>query len=177
MSASQLSPVNKILTTLAAVLSLAKRYKLIKSNLVDNVERLNLSSEADNEAVTPDKVYNKEELKKLIEATEPGTLERVIVMFRDRGLAGVNALKPFHRKQIRQVLDAAIEKAQIKRLTPRRLRHTFCSLLIADRIPVTEVPHYAGHKDPSVTLKVYAHFVPRETAAIHNLAESILQAQ
>ena len=244
--------VNKVLTTLAAVMSLAKRYKLVKSNPVDDVERLNVSSEEDNEAVTPDKVYTKEELKKLIEATEPGTLERVIVMFpaltgirvgeltgatweaidlkagkfevklnlqdndkgkekilkapksksgrrviplskgliqelrlwklkcpqSERGLVVVNALgKPFHRKQISDVLDAAIEKAKIKRLTPHGLRHTFCSLLIADGIPVTEVAHYAGHKDPSVTLKVYAHFVPKETAAIHNLAESILQAQ
>jgi integrase len=243
--------VNKILTTLAAVLSLAKRYKLIKSNPVDDVERLNVSSEEDNEEVTPDKVYTKEELKKLIEATEPGTLERVIVMFpaltgirvgeltgatweaidlkagsfevklnmqdndkgqekilkapksrsgrrvlplsreltqelrlwklkcpqSERGLVVVNVLgKPFHRKQISNVLDTAIEKAKVKRLTPHGLRHTFCSLLIADGIPVTEVAHYAGHKDPSVTLKVYAHFVPRETAAMHNLAASILGA-
>jgi integrase len=87
----------------------------------------------------------------------------------------VNPLgKPFHRRQISNVLDVAIAKAGIKRLTPHGLRHTFCSLLIADGIPVTEVAHYAGHKDPSVTLKVYAHFVPRETAAVHNLARSIL---
>jgi integrase len=240
---------NKVLTTLAAVLSLAKRYKLIKSNPVDDAERLNLSVDEDNEVMTPDKVYTKQELKRLIEATESGTLERVIVMFpaltgvrvgeilgatweavdlkagkfevrlnmqdNDKGkdkilkapksqagrrvlplsrellqelrlwklkcpassqdLIVVNPLgKPFHRRQISNVLDVAIAKAGIKRLTPHGLRHTFCSLLIADGIPVTEVAHYAGHKDPSVTLKVYAHFVPRETAAVHNLARSIL---
>lgn len=112
------------------------------------------------------------------ELTQELRLWKLKCLQSDRGLAVVNALgKPFHREQISQVLDAAIEKAEIKRLTPRGLRHTFRSLLIADRIPVTEVPHYAGHKDPSVTLKVYAHFVPRETAAIHNLAESIVQTQ
>jgi integrase len=243
---------NKILTTLAAVLSLAKRYKLIKSNPADDAERLNLSVDEDNEAITPDKVYTKEELKKLIEATESGTLERIIVMFpaftgvrigellgatwdaidlknsrfevklnlqvnekgqepilkapkskagrrvlplsrelshelrlwklkcpqSDRNLVVVYPSgKPYHRKQVSNILDAAIAKAEVKRLTPHGLRHTFCSLLIADGVPVTEVAHYAGHKDPSVTLKVYAHFVPKETASIHNLAASILQAQ
>jgi integrase len=93
-------------------------------------------------------------------------------------LVVVNAIgKPLHRKQISNILDAVIEKAGIKRLTPHGLRHTFCSLLLAGGVPVTEVAHYAGHKDASVTLKVYAHFVPRETAAIHDLAASILQAQ
>ena len=243
---------NKVLTTLAAVLSLAKRYKLIKSNPVDDAERLNLSVEEDNELVTPDKVYTKEELKRLIEATEPGTLERIIVMVpaltgvrigelsgatwdaidlkagkfevrlnmqdndkgrekilktpksragrrvlalprellqelrlwklkcpaSSRGLVVVNAIgKPYHRKQVSNVLDAAIEKAKIKRLTPHGLRHTFCSLLLADGVSAPEVAHYAGHKDASITLKVYAHFVPRETAAMHDLAASILQAQ
>ncbi len=241
--------VNKVLTTLAAIMSLAKRYKLVKSNPVDDVERLNVSSEEDNEVVTPDKVYTKEELKKLIGATEPGTLQRIVVEFpaltgirvgeltgatweaidlkanrfevrlnmqdndkgqekilkapksragrrafklapqlaqdlrlwklqcpkSDRGLVVVNALgKPFHRKQISQVLDTAIEKAGIKRLTPHGLRHTFCSLLVADGKPPTEVAHLVGHKDPSLTLKVYSHFVPQETSTMEDFAASIL---
>ncbi len=61
-----------------------------------------------------------------------------------------------------------------KRLTPHGLRHTFASLLLADGIPVPEVSTYLGHKDCSVTLKIYAHFVREETHAMHNLAASIL---
>ena len=72
---------NKILTTLAATMSQAKRYKLIKSNPVDDAERLNVPVEEENETVTPDRVYTKEELQKLITATEAGTLERIVVMF------------------------------------------------------------------------------------------------
>lgn len=60
---------------------LTKRYKLIKGNPVDDAERLNMPADEENDVVTPDKVYTKDELKKLIAATEPGTLGRVAVMF------------------------------------------------------------------------------------------------
>jgi integrase len=241
--------VNKVLTTLTAIMTLAKCFKLIRDNPADGAERLNLSSEQDNEVVTPDKVYSKDEIKKLIEATEPGTVGKIIVMFpaltgvrigellgatweaidlkaskfevrlnmqdsdkgeepifkapktksgrrtvplprelvhelrlwklkcpqRERGLVIVNELgKPFHRKQVSNILDAAIEKAKIKRLTPHGLRHTFASLLLADGVGVPEVSHYLGHKTPAITLTVYAHFTGEETAAVHNLASSIL---
>ena len=35
---------------------LAKRYKLIKSNPVDDAERLNMPADEENDVVTPDKV-------------------------------------------------------------------------------------------------------------------------
>jgi integrase len=59
----------------------AKRFKLIRDNPADEAGRLNLSSEQENEVVTPDKVYGKDEIKKLIDATEPGTVGKIIVMF------------------------------------------------------------------------------------------------
>jgi integrase len=95
-----------------------------------------------------------------------------------RDLVVVNAIgKPLSRKQVSNILDETIEKAQAKRLTPRGLRHTFCSLLIADGIPVTKIAKLVGHKDPSVTLKVYAHFVPQETTTMEDFGASILHAQ
>jgi integrase len=242
---------NKVLTTLAAVLALAKRYKLIKSNPAEEAERLKLSTEQEEKTVASDEVYSKGELKKVIEATEPGTLQRIAVelpaftgirigellgatwaaldlkagtfdvrlnmqdsdrgedpifktpktksgrrtlplsgaLLHDlrqwklrcpqsaRGLVLVNELgNPLSRKAVSKLLDAAIEKAQVKRLTPHGLRHTFASLLIADGVPVSEVSHYLGHKNPAVTLAVYTHFVKQETGAMHNLAASILEA-
>ena len=72
------------------------------------------------------------------------------------------------------MLDCAIETAGIeKRLTPHGLRHPFASLLLADRVPAPEVGAYLGHKDPSITLRIYAHFVREETRTVHNLASSI----
>lgn len=242
---------NKILTTLTAVMALAKRYKLRNDNPADDAERLKLSGEQEEKTVAPDEVYNKGELKRLIEATEPGTLQRIAVelpaftgirigellgatweaidlktgafdvrlnmqdsdkgeepifkapktksgrrtlelpppLLQDlrlwklrcppsaRGLVVVNEIgKPLCRKSVSKLLDAAIDKAQVKRLTPHGLRHTFASLLIADGRPPPEVSHYLGHKNPAVTLTVYTHFVKQETAAMHNLAASILEA-
>ena len=78
-----LSPqtVNKMLTTLTAILAMAKRYKLVKDNAAEEAERLKVATEEEeNIEVSPDEVYSKQELKKLIQATEPGTPERLLIM-------------------------------------------------------------------------------------------------
>lgn len=241
---------NKTLTTLAAIFDLAKRWKLIRDNPANEAERLKVAvDDEDSEIVTEDQVYTKGELKKLVEATEPGSIDRVFVMVpallglrigevlalcwsaidlkagtlrvvlnlgdsdkgepplfqspktkssrrtlalpqelihelrvwklkcptSERGLVFATIEgKPYHRKSASKMLDRAIERAELKRLTPHGLRHTFASLLLADRIPVTEVSAYLGHKDCTTTLKIYAHFVREETRAVHNLAASIL---
>src|SRR5215813_7797134 len=73
--------VNKVLTTLTAILALAKRYKLIKDNPAKEAERLKIATENEDDIeVTPDKVYAKAEIKKLIEATEPESRERLMLM-------------------------------------------------------------------------------------------------
>ena len=73
-----------------------------------------------------------------------------------------------------RTLDRAVSKAGIKRLTPHGLRHSFASLLLADSVPVLEVSALLGHKDSYVTWKVYAHFVRKESTAVHDLAAAIL---
>jgi integrase len=73
--------VNKVLTTLTAILALAKRYKLIKDNPAKDAERLKIATENEEDIeVTPDKVYGKAEIKKLIEATEPESRDRLFLM-------------------------------------------------------------------------------------------------
>jgi integrase len=61
---------------------------------------------------------------------------------------------PYHRKAASVTLDRAISTAEIKRLTPHGLRHTFASLLLADGVPVPEVSALLGHKNSYVTWKV-----------------------
>jgi integrase len=245
---------NKMLTTLTAVLDLAKRYRLIKDNPARDAERLKLATaDEDSGEVTPDKVYTKAEIRKIIEATEQGSRDRVFVMIlallglrigealalmwpaidlkagdldvrynlADAGKGNeplfqapktkssrrslslpqelIHELRvwklkcpkserelvftteegrPIDRKSASKMLDRAIKKAELeKRLTPHGLRHTFASLLLADGVPVPEVAAYLGHKDCSITLKVYAHFVREETQAMHNLAASILAGE
>jgi integrase len=40
------------------------------------------------------------------------------------------------------------------------MRHTFASLLLQDGAPITYVSRQLGHKDASITLRVYAHWLP-----------------
>ena len=44
------------------------------------------------------------------------------------------------------------------------MRHTFASLLLAAGEPITYVSHQLGHRDPSITLRVYSHWLPDTTA-------------
>ena len=243
--------VNKMLTTLTAMFAMAKRYNLRKDNPAAEAERMKLATEdEDSEVVQPDETYNKEELKKLIHATEPGSRERIVVMLpaltgirigeelavtwpamdlkagkfdvclsmadSDKGeepifkapktkssrrildlpqelirelkvwklkcpksqrdlVLTLEDGKPMHRKAISKILDAAIEKAELKkRLTPHGLRHTFASLLLTDGRDIAEVARLMGHKKPATTLHIYTHFVNRETESIQKLASSIL---
>src|SRR5262249_43433347 len=72
--------VNKILNTLTSILGMAKRHKMRADNPGLEAIRAKVATEDEDAVVEPDEVYNKEELGKLIRATEPGTKERVIVM-------------------------------------------------------------------------------------------------
>ena len=54
------------------------------------------------------------------------------------------------------------------------LRHTYCSLLLSQNVPIQTVSKYMGHSDSTVTLKVYSHFIPdtqdRALSALAKLA-------
>src|SRR5262245_45718831 len=74
---------NKVLTTLTAVFKLAQRYGPLrgKENAAALAERLKVSKEdSEGQEVLPDQCYNEDELKQLINATEPGSFERALVM-------------------------------------------------------------------------------------------------
>jgi integrase len=65
--------VNRVLRTLTDVMAEAKRYGLIKDNPAAEAERLR-------EETTEREVFTADELRRVIEATEPGSMERVIIM-------------------------------------------------------------------------------------------------
>jgi integrase len=71
--------VNKVLTTLAAILAMAKRYKWVKDNVAAEAERLKIATEDEGDEVTRDMVYTEAEIGRLIRATEPGTVERLMI--------------------------------------------------------------------------------------------------
>lgn len=53
----------------------------------------------------------------------------------------------------------------LPRLTLHGLRHTHITILLRDGVPVHIVAKRAGHKDPSVTLNVYADVIPDDDGA------------
>jgi integrase len=66
---------------------------------------------------------------------------------------------PLHRKtNAATLLWPAIEKAKIKKVTMHGLRHSFASILLAERVPVTEVSYILGHDKVITTMGIYAHW-------------------
>jgi integrase len=65
------------------------------------------------------------------------------------------------RKAFNRILDAA----GLHRRGPHQMRHTFASLLLQDGAPITYVSRQLGHKDASITLRVYAHWLPDAATA------------
>jgi hypothetical protein len=52
----------------------------------------------------------------------------------------------------------AAEKAGLRKLNVKALRHSYASALINEGRPVTEVQYLMGHSAPVTTLAVYSHF-------------------
>jgi integrase len=61
---------------------------------------------------------------------------------------------------VRKVFNRMLDAAGLHRRGPHQMRHTFASLLLQEGAPITYVSRQLGHKDSSITLRVYAHWVP-----------------
>jgi integrase len=57
-----------------------------------------------------------------------------------------------------------LDAAGVHRRGPHQMRHTFASLLLQEGAPITYVSHQLGHRDASITLRVYAHWLPEATS-------------
>jgi integrase len=63
----------------------------------------------------------------------------------------------------RHGLKPALKQAGIdKAVSMHGLRHTYASMLILLKRPITEVSRYLGHADVNITLRVYAHFLEQK---------------
>ena len=66
-------------------------------------------------------------------------------------------------------------KHGFKRVSCHGLRHTYCSLLLSQNVPIQTVSKYMGHSDSTVTLEVYSHFIPdtqeKAVFALNNLTK------
>lgn len=65
--------------------------------------------------------------------------------------------KYVNRESVRQVWDAAIDRAQIKKLSPHSCRHGFATTLLHRGVDVKTVAKLGGWKDVATLVKTYAH--------------------
>ena len=72
---------------------------------------------------------------------------------------------------VRKAFNRLLDAAELHRRGPHQMRHTFASLLLQDGAPITYVSQQLGHKDPSITLRVYAHWLP--DASTHKLVNTL----
>ncbi len=80
---------------------------------------------------------------------------------------------PIFPHSVGQYLKRYEREWKMKEVTCHGLRHTYCSLLLSQNVPIQTVSKYMGHSDSTVTLKVYSHFIPdtQDTAlnALNNI--------
>lgn len=62
--------------------------------------------------------------------------------------------------------QAAVKKAMVQKVTPHDLRHTCASLAVSAGVNVLALARMLGHKDPSVTLRVYADLFDDDLDAV-----------
>jgi integrase len=60
----------------------------------------------------------------------------------------------------------AVESAEVQAVTPHDLRHTCASLAVSAGVNVLALARMLGHKDPSVTLRVYADLFDTDLDAV-----------
>ena len=62
--------------------------------------------------------------------------------------------------------NRAVERAEVQTITPHDLRHTCASLSVSSGANVLAVSRMLGHKDPSVTLRIYADLFDSDLDAV-----------
>ena len=67
---------------------------------------------------------------------------------------------PIYPQSLRQWLVSIEEKHGFKHISCHGLRHTYCSILLSQNVPIQTVSRYMGHSDSTVTLHVYSHLIP-----------------
>ena len=85
-----------------------------------------------------------------------------------------------HPENLTRSLRDFSKAAGFPSLTPHLLRHTYCTLLFHAGADVKTAQKLMGHADPSVTLKIYTHYVEsngeKAAAAVGAMIDSLPQS-
>jgi integrase len=75
----------------------------------------------------------------------------------------------FYTNFLRRVWHKVQDIAKVRRRTPHDLRHSWASHMLAAGADLAHVSNQLGHANPSITLRIYSHWVPgmrRVTTAV-----------
>jgi integrase len=66
----------------------------------------------------------------------------------------------FYSNFLRRVWHKSLDQANVRRLTPHDLRHTWASQMLAAGADLADVSAQLEHANRSITLRIYSHWVP-----------------
>jgi integrase len=81
---------------------------------------------------------------------------------------------------LRRVWHKVQDQAKVRRRTPHDLRHSWASHMLAAGADLAYVSAQLGHANPSITLRIYSHWVPgmrRITTAVLDRKENVYKTQ
>lgn len=73
-------------------------------------------------------------------------------------------------KDVKRGFMAAVRRSGLKDVTPHVLRHTAAVWMAENRVPISEISQYLGHKSTLITERVYARYSPEY---LRNAAQSL----
>ena len=93
----------------------------------------------------------------------------------DRYYVAANPYRePVAKASVGRWLREIQAKYNIKHVSCHGLRHTYCSLLLSQSVPIQTVSKYMGHSESTITLKVYSHFMPDTQDRVINALNNLL---
>lgn len=93
----------------------------------------------------------------LVAAPRRGPNEPVFFAPGKRGLRMVGT-------SVSHALPRLLEAQGLPRLSPHGLRHAAATVMLSDRVPMRVIAEQLGHRNPSITERIYAHVVPEQLA-------------
>jgi len=83
-----------------------------------------------------------------------------------------NAMSP--RQFVRDSFDPLLARANVRRIRPYDMRHTFATLALVAGVHIKTVSRILGHSNVVETLRTYSHFVPAQLADANDRVGALL---
>ena len=120
-----------------------------------------------------------EDLTRLLRALRAAQLRRAAQDqdYRDSGYVLTDSRgEPRHPNMVTWALRDFVDRRGLPPITVHGLRHTFASLANSARIPLVDIGKALGHKDATITGRVYTHIFDQTHQEVLNTVAARIQA-